>query len=704
VASFGIGGTNTYAVLQSYKKVKNEINESKDQIEYYYYNVSSKYKIGIKKNLKQLLKYLKENENKNDNFLKNLSYTSFFKRDHFQYNLLIKYKSLEELIERIEKTLEEDNYDDIIEYNKIHENITYMIPGQGIDYLKYSKKLFKTNKVFKGSIMNLQKKFEINFEKYFESDDSIDINNLDIYLPLLFSIQISIHFILVDYNVLPNNVFGHSFGEIASSFISNNLTLDDAIKIIKARIKYLNILKLNNENNEKKMMISRISKKESEKYLNELNVKGEKIFIAAENSSNSITFSSKSNQKLVELSNLLEKDGFSYKFLDLSIAYHSDEFDSIEHDFIEELKLNLKNTKINFYSTVFGEKVEGEKLNGEYWYKNLRETVEFKKTASKLINDGETDVFIEVSPKMMFLNLLKENENKNKKYYVSLLEDNIDENMIKLYLYGYNKINLKKVLFKDTNFNLNENIDLPLYEWNYNNESKPNWEIKKDIYFEVKSNLMNTNILENEILRLSSEIEIIKDEEIEVLKKYGNEIEKICLKIIKNVLIELKWNEIKETKTKELFKKLKINEIYEKLLNRFLKILEKNKLIKIENEEIKEIQKFEKNENIKDEISKLKKEFKKYSIYELDILEKINENLLKILLKEIDPLTILFPDGDLDLVENIYENSIFSQIYNKRIQMFFKNYSENNKNIKVLEIGNYLFFKIKGGGTGNKLT
>src|SRR5262249_52368976 len=53
--------------------------------------------------------------------------------------------------------------------------------------------------------------------------------------------------------------------------------------------------------------------------------------------------------------------------------------------------------RIPLYSTVTGGPVEGPELDGEYWYRNLRQTVCFSEALQTLLGDGHR-FFIEVSP------------------------------------------------------------------------------------------------------------------------------------------------------------------------------------------------------------------------------------------------------------------------------------------------------------------
>src|SRR5262249_37684836 len=54
-------------------------------------------------------------------------------------------------------------------------------------------------------------------------------------------------------------------------------------------------------------------------------------------------------------------------------------------------------SQIPLYSTVTGKKVDGTELDAEYWYQNLRQTVQFAEATQGLLSDGHR-FFVEVSP------------------------------------------------------------------------------------------------------------------------------------------------------------------------------------------------------------------------------------------------------------------------------------------------------------------
>ena len=59
--------------------------------------------------------------------------------------------------------------------------------------------------------------------------------------------------------------------------------------------------------------------------------------------------------------------------------------------------ISPRSGRVPFYSTVVGGVVDTAGLGGEYWYRNLRETVQFEGAVRALLGEGYR-AFVEVSP------------------------------------------------------------------------------------------------------------------------------------------------------------------------------------------------------------------------------------------------------------------------------------------------------------------
>jgi acyl transferase domain-containing protein/acyl carrier protein len=83
------------------------------------------------------------------------------------------------------------------------------------------------------------------------------------------------------------------------------------------------------------------------------------------------------------------------KRIPVDYASHSAQVDAIRDEVLELLApVEPRPAEIPFHSTVSG---GGDRLDAEYWFRNLRHTVDFAPVVEKLVAEGHT-VFIEISP------------------------------------------------------------------------------------------------------------------------------------------------------------------------------------------------------------------------------------------------------------------------------------------------------------------
>ena len=74
------------------------------------------------------------------------------------------------------------------------------------------------------------------------------------------------------------------------------------------------------------------------------------------------------------------------------------QIETLREQLLEELSpIRPRSCEVPFYSTAIGALLDTAQLSGEYWYANLRQTVQFEKATRALIEDSFT-TFIEVSP------------------------------------------------------------------------------------------------------------------------------------------------------------------------------------------------------------------------------------------------------------------------------------------------------------------
>ncbi|WP_030843859.1 type I polyketide synthase [Streptomyces hygroscopicus] len=121
------------------------------------------------------------------------------------------------------------------------------------------------------------------------------------------------------------------------------------------------------------------------------------ISVAAVNGPGSVVVSG-DPKALDELVAELEGEEVRVRRVPVDYASHSAHVEEIREELLRVLAdIAPGSSQVPFYSTVSGELIDTAGLDAEYWYRNLRQTVELEATTRTLLADGHT-VFIEVSP------------------------------------------------------------------------------------------------------------------------------------------------------------------------------------------------------------------------------------------------------------------------------------------------------------------
>ncbi len=214
------------------------------------------------------------------------------------------------------------------------------------------------------------------------------LDRVDVVQPALWAVMVSLAALWRSAGIEPDAVVGHSQGEIAAAVVAGALSLEDAAKIVALRSQA--IVKLVGTGG----MVS-VALPAGE--VRELIARwGDAIDIAAHNGPVS-TVVSGDPEALADLVAHCKAEGHRARTVPVDYASHSAHVDVLEDELRELLgDITPRTGDIRFVSTVTGQPLTGEELDGGYWFRNLRQTVRLEETTRALLGDGHR-VFIEVS-------------------------------------------------------------------------------------------------------------------------------------------------------------------------------------------------------------------------------------------------------------------------------------------------------------------
>ncbi|MFJ2444562.1 type I polyketide synthase, partial [Streptomyces sp. NPDC087658] len=211
----------------------------------------------------------------------------------------------------------------------------------------------------------------------------------DVVQPALFSVMVSLAALWRSYGVEPGAVVGHSQGEIAAACVAGALSLDDAAKVVALRGQILRRLAGTSG------MVSLAVDEDRVRAL--LAPHGDRLCVAAVNGPDAIVVAG-DPATLDELLATCAAEGVRARRVPIDYAAHSPHVAQVQDDLLTALTgLRPRTGEVPMYSTVTGEPIDGALLTGDYWYRSLREPVEFTRATTNLLAAG-FDLFVETSP------------------------------------------------------------------------------------------------------------------------------------------------------------------------------------------------------------------------------------------------------------------------------------------------------------------
>ena len=416
VNSFGFGGTNAHAIIESWDGPGSVTDSHTRNVQDAGpFVLSANSGPALAASAGALASYLHAHP---DTDLGRLAYT-LFRRTEFPFRAAFSATSTEQLIEKLEAG--EDSLKSSSRTATIPEvlppRILGVFTGQGAQWATMGKELYRASDQFSNAIDQMQRSLDSlpakdrpNWSLYDQLNappETSRVGEAAVSQPFCTALQVALVDVLRAAGIEFCAVVGHSSGEIGAAYAAGYLNATDAIRVAYYRGVHAHLAQ-SPGGKRGKMMAVGMSLDEATAFCSEF---GGALAVAASNSQTSYTLAGNA-EAIDDAHARLQENGTFTRVLQIDTAYHSHHMKPCGTPYLESMKqcgvkVQKRRNRCRWYSSVWGSKgrgrsfdqVDGLLLEGQYWVDNMTQAVLFSQALARALNEDQVfDLALEVGP------------------------------------------------------------------------------------------------------------------------------------------------------------------------------------------------------------------------------------------------------------------------------------------------------------------
>ncbi|MFD6157253.1 SDR family NAD(P)-dependent oxidoreductase [Nocardia sp. NPDC060256] len=392
ISSFGISGTNAHVIIEQPPETRPG-RRRRGGTTPVPVLLSAKSEQALADQAAKLLAHLNEHP---EFELRDLADSLTFERARFAHRAAVVTTDRDELARRLRELAAGAAITEVIKA-VAGSNVrpVFVFPGQGSQWAGMAAGLLETSPVFARRMNECATALEPFVEWSLldvvrGTDDAPALAGDAVVQPALWAVMVSLADVWRWYGVRPAAVIGHSQGELAAACVAGVLSLTDGARIVALRSRALRALAGRS---------GLVSVTQSAAWVREhLDRWQGQITLAAINSP-AHTVVAGSTAALAEFSAFCASHEVRARRVDIDYASHSAHVAVLESELIAAFAgIEAHTGDIPLCSSVTAEFLSDTRvMDGAYWYRNLREPVQFEAATEALLERGHR-LFVEISP------------------------------------------------------------------------------------------------------------------------------------------------------------------------------------------------------------------------------------------------------------------------------------------------------------------
>ena len=289
----------------------------------------------------------------------------------------------------------------------VERSLVFVFPGHGAQQAGMGRELLRRHRAFRAALEEIDREalplLGWSVADVLAGGSDQPLADVEIAQIAIFAYQAALARLWRAWGIRPDAVIGHSLGEIAAAHDAGALALPDAIRIIAHRAKLTKRLAGCGG-----VVALRASVEHATGLMREIGGLG----VAAINSPAMVAVSG-DEASLDRLMARAARAGIAARRIPIRYPAHGPQVDAVLDEFREALVgLTGRAGHTAFFSSVCGARMDGSRLDAEYWVRNLREPVLFAQALDALTAASSEFTFLELAPRAVLLRSVRENTGK----------------------------------------------------------------------------------------------------------------------------------------------------------------------------------------------------------------------------------------------------------------------------------------------------